>query len=305
MKTRINKLLYIFVVLALLVSSCEWTPIMWDDSKVFVAFSQASTNIEEQGDSIGIIVAVTALDGAPSITVNFEFDTTGIDSADAAFEGNQFTLENDSKTLNYPDGWGFDTIWVNPADNDIFTGDKSFNISLTENSLDLTYGAISSHAVTLKDNEHPLAKWLGSYAVEALSYGNPGAWDEAWTVSSVPNPDDVSKLILTINDGDPFSATLDVEAMTITIDAGTGVGVLYGSGNGPVVLHVGDWATVDMESPIVGTIENDGTIKIDKLTFWLSDWGEAWDAFNSTWTKTGKKSLSKASVDQGKASRHK
>ncbi len=302
MKKSINKLLYILVALVLVVSSCDWSPVVWDESKVFVAFSDVSTSILEEGGTIGIVVAVTALDGAPAVTVDFEFDTTGIDAANAALEGDQYTLLNDSKTLSFPNGWGWDTIWIEPADNEIFTGDKEFNITLTTNSLDLTLGAISTHAVVLKDNEHPLAKWLGDYSVEALSYGNPGPWDEAWSVSAAPDPDNVSNLLLSISvyyPGEPFAAKIDTEAMTITIEPGTDAGDLYGGG--PVTFYSGDYGTQDMEAPIVGTIEEDGTIRIDNLASFHGD--EIWDAFNTTWTKSAKKSLSASSVNQEKASK--
>jgi hypothetical protein len=302
MKTRINKLIYIIVALVLLVSSCEWTPVMWDESKAFVAFSEVSTSILEQGNSIGIVVAVTAIDDAPAITVDFDFDTLNIAAENAAFEGDQYTLLNDSKSLSFPNGWGWDTIWIDPTDNEIFTGDKKFNITLNGNSLELALGAISSHEVTLKDNEHPLAAWLGSYSVEAISYGDPGNWDELWSVTSEADPENVSNLIFTIAGGDPFIAKIDTEAMTISIEPGTNVGDIYD--NGPTTMWVGDYATLDKLSPVTGTIESDGTIKIDMIAMLLTDYGDYyWDAFNTTWTKTGKKSLVKASIDHGKASR--
>lgn len=301
MKKNINKLLYILVALVLLVSSCDWSPVVWDESKVFVAFSEVSTSILEEGDSIGIVVAVTALDGAPAVTVDFDFDTIGIDAADAAFEGDQYTLENDSKTLSFPNGWGWDTIWINPTDNDIFTGNKSFNITLTGNSLDLTFGAISSHSVNLMDNEHPLATWLGAYSVEAISTWSPGEYDEVWAATTAPDPDNTSNLLISINGADPFVAKLDTEAMTITIEPGTDAGDIYG--NGPSILNVGEYPDRDEAAPIVGTIENDGTIKIDKLAVYLSDYDYYWDAFHTTWTKTAKKALSASSINQEKVSK--
>jgi hypothetical protein len=52
---------------------------------------------------------------------------------------------------------------------------------------------------------------------------------------------------------------------------------------------VGDFATIDMVSDIVGTINPDGTILIDQLAMYLSDYAFYWDAFNTTWTPAAKK----------------
>lgn len=301
MKTRINKIIYIIVTLVLVASSCEWTPLVWDESKVFVAFSEVSAEIPEEGDNVGIVVAVSALDGAPAVTVDFAFDTTGIEAADAAFAGDQFTLINESQTLSFPNGWGWDTIWIDPTDNEVFTGDKKFNISLVSNSLDLTFGAHDTLQVTLKDNEHPLATWLGTYSVEAISYWSPGEYDESWAVTTTPDPDNTSNLLISINGAVPFIANLDTEAMTITIEPGTDAGDLYGYG--PSILNVGEYPDRDEVSPIVGTIESDGTIKIDKLAVYLPDYEYYWDSFNTTWTKTGKKSMSAGFVNPEKASK--
>ncbi|HEN21300.1 MAG TPA: hypothetical protein ENN86_04745, partial [Desulfobacteraceae bacterium] len=123
MKTRINKILFILAAVVLF-ASCETEYIMFDSSKNFVAFTAKSVNIPEPATkAVGIPVLVTALPGSPALTVTFEFDYEGLDEK-AAEEGSEFTLVNDSKTLSYPQGWGYDTIWIKPIDNDIFTGNK-------------------------------------------------------------------------------------------------------------------------------------------------------------------------------------
>ena len=292
MKKIINRITFVLAAVTLLVS-CEAEYIMFDSSKNFVAFPSKTTAILEQGGQVAIPVYVVALKGAPAITVDFDFDVT--DLPNAAVEGEDFTLVNDSKTLSYSAGWGYDTIWIQPIDNDIFEGNKAINIVLQSNSQSYDFGAISTNAVTFVDDEHPLKAWIGSYAVEALSYGSPGAWDETWAVTTTSVEGDLGSLAISIDGGsgpgDPFLASIDTDAMTITIAPGTDVGDMYGYG--PTTIWVGDYATLDKEASLVGTIEADGTIKIDKMAMLLTDYGDYyWDAFNTTWTKSGKKATS-------------
>ena len=307
MKKIINRITFVLAAVTLLIS-CEADYVMFDSSKNFVAFPAKATSIPEQGGQVGIEVYVVALDGAPAVNVTFDFDVTGL--AAPAVEGVDFTLVNSSKTLDFPDGSGYATILIKPIDNDEFSGNKMVNIVLTGNSQDYVFGANSKNAVTLVDDEHPLKAWIGSYAVEALSYGNPGGWDEAWDVEISAVDGELEKLQVLINTGsgggEPFLAAFDSEAMTITIDPGTEVGDVYGYG--PTAMYVGDYETLDTEAAIVGTIEEDGTILIDNLTMILTDYGfdgGLWDAFNTTWTKTGKKSAVASQDLSSKAARFK
>lgn len=273
---------------ALLVSSCEWEPPLFDSANSFIAFPSSSSLTGEAGGVIGIPVVVTADLSAPSVSVTFEFD-----EASDAVEGEHFNLINSSNTLDVSEGWGYDTIWIEPIDNDIFTGNLSLIINLTSNSQSYPFGVIKSHSLTIIDDEHPLGKWIGTYSVEALSYGNPGVWDESWIVTTDVVDGDISSLSITIlstdygGPGEAFLATIDPEEMTITIAPGTEVGDIYG--NGSTQWYVGDFSYIDTDSPIVGTVEEDGTIKIDEIAAWLSDFSYYWDAFNTTWTLSNKK----------------
>ena len=304
MKKIINRITFVLAAVMLLVS-CEADYIMFDSSKTFVAFPSEATTILETGGQVAIPVYVVALEGSPAITVDFDFDAT--DLPNAAVEDVDFTLINDSKTLSFSDGWGFDTIWIQPIDNDIFEGNKAINIVLQSNSQDYQFGALSSNALTIIDDEHPLKSWIGSYTVEAASYGSPGAWDEAWTISTASVPGDLSSLQITINStpyggpGDPFLASIDTDAMTITIAPGTEIGDCYGYGSS--LWYVGDFASLDTESPLVGTIEADGTIRIDEVAVWLTDYDYYWDAFNTTWTKAGKKAIPDGESSDSKVAR--
>jgi hypothetical protein len=275
----------------LLVSSCEWNPPTFDSADSFIAFTASASAGAEQGGVIGIPVLVTSVAGQPAVSVTFDFD-----EASVAIEGEDFTLVNSSNTLDYSNGAGYDTIWIQPIDNDVFTGTVPLIINLTSNTQSYAFGVTKSHTLNIIDDEHPLGVWIGTYSVVALSYGNPGTWDESWTVVTSAVPGDSESLSMIINTGNgggvSFLASFDIEEMTITIGAGTEAGELYGYG--PTAMYVGDWATLDIESPVVGTIEADGTIKIDKIAMILTDYGFSggyWDAFNTTWTLAGKKAV--------------
>lgn len=305
MKNIINRITFVLAAVTLLIS-CEADYIMFDSSKNFVAFPEKSTAIPEHLGTVGIPVYVVALEGSPAVEVNFDFNVEGISAP--AVEGEDFTLLNTNKFLSFPGGAGYDTIWIQPIDNDVFTGNKMLNLVLLDNSQNYQFGANTLNSVTILDNEHPLKNWIGAYTVEALSYGNPGTWDEEWDVSIVAVDGELSKLQITINSspyggpGNPFLAEFDTEAMTISIAPGTDAGNIYGYAS--TYIYMGDYSYVDKEVSVVGTIEEDGTIKIDELSMSLPD-DSVWDAFNSTWTKTGKKSARVTPISNSKADRFK
>jgi len=182
-------------------------------------------------------------------------------------------------------------ITVTPVDNDVFTGNKSFSIKLTSTSAGYQIGAEKEIVVTLKDNEHPLGIWIGTYSVDAASYGDPGNWDEAWTVVTTPDDADVTKLHLEVTAGGPVGtgvvAVLNKDEMTITIAAGqTFAGDGYGYGDVDIQYGFPD-LTTDSSKELSGTISEDGSIHIDNLATVLTgaNAGYVWDVFNTTWTK--------------------
>lgn len=285
MKKLINRTA-ILILAVFLASACSSDPILFEKSDSFVAFNSETVKGVETA-AIRFPVMVGTLKGSPALTVNFEVveETAG---SSVAIEGTDFTLA--AATLDFPDGYGVGYLVVNPVDNDIFTGNKTFKIQITTNTEDYKLGTNSVATITIIDNEHPLGKWIGNYDVVASSYGSPGAWDENWSnVSTAADPDDVNNLIVSGLAGGDKSvvATLDLVAMTITIKPGVNIGNSYGYGD--VLLYSGleDLSDVNKDSPMVGTISEDGTIIIDHVSPVLTgaNAGYIWDTFNTTWTK--------------------
>jgi len=169
------------------------------------------------------------------------------------------------------------------------------------------YGNPSAAVTATWSILHPLQTWIGSYDVDAQSYGDPDNWDEVWTATVGPVAGDVNSLSITIDAGGgggvPFTVAIDDVAMTITIPAGTNAGDLYGYG-GSTSMYVGDYATIDQVSDIVGTIDPDGTILIDQLTFVVDAGPFVWDAFNTTWSPAvAKKAATRGANYVSKAAR--
>lgn len=162
--------------------------------------------------------------------------------------------------------------------------------------LSIGYGNPNAEVIANWTILHPLQAWIGDYTINAVSYSDPGNYDEVWAASVAPVAGDLTHLAITIDAGGgggvPFLAAFDSGSGTITIPSGTDVGDLYGYGS--ILLYVGDFSnpTPDMVSDIAGTIDPDGTILIDQVAVWFSDYAFYYDAFNTTWTQSAKKSAS-------------
>jgi len=143
-----------------------------------------------------------------------------------------------------------------------------------------------------------MGPWVGSYTVDAASYGSPGDWDEVWQVTTELNPDDPLNSILMngIGGGDaPVAAFIDPDAGTITIPAGQHCGDAYGYGNTGVLFGNTD-LTVESGVDLTGTADPEtGTILVDNWGHQLLEGdfaGYVWDVFNTTFIKTAKKDAS-------------
>jgi len=276
------------ILMVITFSSCKNDPIMFDKSKTFVAFAYSSVSVTENSNSIDLPLMVAAVKGSPSVTVNYEVSTEGI--SNPAIEGTDYTIDSEG-LVSFPDGMGYAAITIHPIDNDQFTGNKAFKLVITSNSKGYANGALSEMTVTLKDDEHPLAKWIGSYVVSAVSYASPGDYDETWAVTTEPDENDVNSLLISGVAGselDPIKATINLEEMTITFAPGQSIGDVYGYGNIAVYKGAGAGDDVVLDEPLTGTISEDGTILIDLWGELITDGqyqGYLWDVFNTSWIK--------------------
>lgn len=272
----------------LLVSSCEWNPPTFDSADSFIAFTASGSLVAEQGGVIAIPILVTAQSGAAAVSVTFDFDESSV-----AVEGEDFTLVNPTNTLDIS-GWGYDTIWIQPIDNDVFTGNIPLIINLTSNTQNYPFGVTSAHTLTIIDDEHPLGSWIGTYSVDAADINAyPGS--EVWTVTTAPDPSDVNNLLVTglggFVDQTPITGVVDLDAKTITFSAGSEVGT-HADYGGPLAIFLGDADRNMYEEPIVGEVRDDGSIYVDLLGIMFVagvNEGFAWGVWETTWTPSKKK----------------
>lgn len=229
-------------------------------------------------------------------------------------------LEDGAITLTYDDGTDILIKGVPASDvsaeGNVLTikqsilPDAGMNLTLTvpEGAIEIGVGNPNAEVIAAW-LVHPLFQWIGTYTAEAVSYANAGEWDETWTVTTAPVEGDVNALSITISTSEdaipePFIASVDVDAMTISIEPGSNAGDLYGYGS--TAIYYGDYETLDEEAMITGTIEADGTIKIDNMTMILVDYGfdeGLWDAFNTTWTMSTEKAARGGAGYAAKAAR--
>ncbi len=280
------------MLLAFGMMSCEEADLTFDQGNAFVAFSGGSGSLSESStESLTIEIYYASTSTGP-VSVDVAFDASGIDNP--AVEGEDFRVLS-SKTVSF-DSELVQLIEVEAIDNEVRDQNRSINITLTgDATIGMAGGMNGSFLLTIVDNEHPLANWIGEYVVTADSYGDvlngevDGAWDEEWAVTTSPVNGDETKLSLVgMAFGDvPVIASVDLDAMTITLPSGANTGEGYG--NGPTVIWKGNYEVVE-EVDVVGTINPDGTIAIDEVTLILPDFGNfIWDSFNTTWAPAVKK----------------
>lgn len=285
MKKNIFKLSLILVTLIVFTGCNKDYPIKFDAASSLVGFNQTNLSITENGTGGSVNVYLGAETGMAATDVTLEVSVEGIGRP--AVEGTDFTLS--SKTLSV--GVGETAVTVTPINNSVFQGNKQFKLIIASNSKGYPIADQDTLTVTISDDEHPLKAWIGTYTVAAASYGNPGAWDEEWTVTTSAHPTDLTKLVVKgIGTASPSTTAwigvINTTDMTITFSPGQQLDEAYGYG--PVLMYLGtpDISTIK-DSNIVGTISANGGIQVDHVGIELTgaNAGYVWDVFNTTWTK--------------------
>lgn len=285
MKKYISILSIILVTLAIFTGCEKQYPIKFDSASSVVGFNKTTLSVNENGNAGSINIYLGAKTGTASTDVTLEVSTEGISTP--AVEGTDFTLSSKSVSV----GVGETAVTVTPIDNNVFQGNKKFNLIISSNSAGYQIADQDTLQVTLVDDEHPLKAWIGTYKVAAASYGNPGVWDEEWTVTTSSDPTDLTKLVVKGIGTDSPSTTgwigvISTTDMTITFSPGQQLDEAYGYG--PVLMYLGTPdITTNKDASIVGTISADGGIHVDYVGIELtgSNAGYIWDVFNTTWTK--------------------
>lgn len=282
MKTIIKYILMGFTGIVLL-TACENLnePAKISQDDAFVAFTMTSAVVSEVNSEIHIPVKVSALKGAKSISVTFDFDTAGV--ANPAIEGEDFELLNASKSLTVSEGFGYDTIKIKTIDNDLFTGQKTVKIMLESNSLDYNFGADNVLELGIRDDDHPLGWMLGDYDVAVTATAN-GSTSYTATIVAVEGETSLVKIYWLC--GPPYGpaeadlAEFDYSLLATVSDDFTTISVKTGQewdswGYGPTSFTAweddnGEGEEVD---EMVGTISTDAGVVItfsQQFTFMIT-----------------------------------
>jgi hypothetical protein len=147
--------------------SCEQDDILFDDSMSAVGFYNSTASVIEYdetlsgGDSITVAFLITSANTS-ACEITFDVDTEGIDNP--AIEGIDFETIS-SKTITVAEGESYYYLTLKMIDNDEYdqNGNKSFKLTITNNSLGYDLTANSSITITITDDDHPLGWLFGDY----------------------------------------------------------------------------------------------------------------------------------------------
>lgn len=289
---KLFKYIPVLVAVLFLAVSCNVNEeILFKSEDANVGFVRTSFNLGEGPDAT-IQIPIT-LAGVPGGSVDVKIETSTEGFAKGAVEGTDFEITS-GKTITFAEGYGEEMIEVKCLDDEIFTGNRSFKIVITDNG-GLKNNTAMECVVNIIDNEHPLKSMLGTYSVTVFSYFT-GAY-ETFDVVVTPDDEDVTKLWVAdwalpyygLTCPVPVYMIVDSESMTCRIPTPQTVG---DPGYGPSAMYFYD-AEIDdsAEIEIVGSIGDDWSIDMsdqgiaipieegDYAGYWVAAQGEV------MWTK--------------------
>jgi len=287
-----------------------------EDERIIAGW--CSVEAKEEGSMIGIPVYIAGTKSGDGATVNFAFDTTGIENP--AIEGVDYTVINDDLSLSWDNYFGYDTIWIEPIDNDIYDKDKFVNIVLSNPTNNYKLGALSVASLKISDNEHPLSLVIGDYIITyASGFSSDFGTEYTVNVTTRPNPENETQIVIRImelfpgwgfTEDDVIYANIDLDAMTINIAAGQEA-PSYGYGPSK---FTGFDAETDIQfedgEMISGTIDANGDIHIphwtgQQITSGINEglWFDLW--IYSDWAKTSAKNMNYVEISHNKQPRSK
>ncbi len=200
----------------------------------FANLYRTTVSESESVGSVTIPVMLSSVKGDNNTSVTFKV------VEGAAKEGVNFTVEPASKVLTFNGTDSLD-ITINIVNNPgVFTGSLDFQIELVSATNDYQIGGTSVANFTIKDDDHPLANFFGTFSGPA-----PGYWGDNYTaeVQVLADPKDVDKVLiynldtylasngLTASTGkyNIFSGSVDTEKRQITIPSGQKTGYVSSS----------------------------------------------------------------------------
>ena len=293
MKKILSKL-FIFGIAILLVTSCDDNyPVIYDDANIIIGLNTTvlTVNEDEEGE---FTIYLGGISGTEATDVTLQVSVDGIDNP--AVEGVDFTLSTKNINLSV----GTSSVTVIPTNDEVFTGNRQFKVSIAGNSKNYTVAAQNTILVTIVEDDHPLSSWIGTYDVEALSTYEPGAL-ETWTVTTVAGDAPMTLKATGIAFGNgSVVIKFNIDDSTVEIESGQNLGDIYSDAGGPfagsvyyatddIIGDAGDYTDATFLAAakaisMTGTFNDDGEIQINRMAIILDEYVYCWDVFNTTWT---------------------
>jgi Calx-beta domain. len=249
-----------------------------------VSFPTTTVSIaEESTDVLRIPIAYACTKAGVPVTVTVASSTEG--QTNPAIEGEDYIIRN--KQVTFDSGAEIKHIIIEPIDNDVFTGRKTFNLVISSVSPDLPQESVQNKVnVSILDNEHPWAAIIGTYTMVAEDY-----WEEemiSMPVAISSSDDDVNVLLLDLGYGGVAEMEIDeVDGeIIITIPAFQIAGTYAGAYD----LHLSwaeptdDGANYSRSIPITAEFKDGkiifgtefGLLAVSKSTGSIAGWLETW-----------------------------
>lgn len=184
MKTIMKKIVFFLSVAALSVAAASCSNLntepSFDDKNAFVEFDEGSKIVNESDGEISIPVTLCSLKGIEDV-VSYEVKNG------TAMAGVDFELVDGKAILNFDSSNRSQDVKIKVIEHKgVYTGDLNFTI-IIKSAGTSGIGMIKKCAVTIQDNDHPLANILGKYTAVAADYqGSP----ISWTATLSKDPDD-------------------------------------------------------------------------------------------------------------------
>lgn len=163
-----RKLKYLILAVGTLfvIASCDDNiPQSFNAEDSNASFSKTTASVNENAtEPLEIPLVLAGIPGSDKVTVTLAVSTEG--DTNPAIEGEDFTIDN--KEITFEEGYGTQNIVIRPIDNNVFTGKKTFTLTIASSTPELKESVQNSVKISIADDEHPLSYLFGTYAMEGI-----------------------------------------------------------------------------------------------------------------------------------------
>lgn len=163
-----RKLKYLILAVGTLfvIASCDDNiPQSFNAEDSNASFSKTTASVNENAtEPLEIPLVLAGIPRSGKVTVTLAVSTEG--DTNPAIEGEDFTIDN--KEITFEEGYGTQNIVIRPIDNNVFTGKKTFTLTIASSTPELKESVQNSVKISIADDEHPLSYLFGTYAMEGI-----------------------------------------------------------------------------------------------------------------------------------------